>query len=204
MRYALAGPDAWITQVPDSTGSVWQALQGWPRLARTIALTDIEAEYAANPRALSMAAIRQEWAEWGRRGGDERLRLPYARLLHPLVQPPQSLSRIYYRDPVVSVAQGRRGDRRIEVSTRAGRTYLAHCVIVTISLGILREHRLNFSPDLGDGKRAAIRKLGMGDVVKVVVRTRPMSHGRARYNFVSSDLPIPDGGDCLRRLRDSN
>ena len=86
---------------------------------------------------------------------------------------------------------------RIERAARGGALRVITCnkrrfeaarVIVAVSLGVLKSSDIRFVPRLSRAKRAAIRGIGMGDVVKVVVRCRPFW---GKYRFISSDQDIP-------------
>ncbi|XP_059050261.1 spermine oxidase-like [Achroia grisella] len=60
--------------------------------------------------------------------------------------------------------------RGVTVTTKDGTTYTADNVIVTVSLGVLKErYETLFSPQLSEAKKTAIEKLSMGVVGKVIL-----------------------------------
>lgn len=73
---------------------------------------------------------------------------------------------IHYGAPVVAVdyAPG-----SVAVRTVDGRVYTAELLVCTVSLGILKEGGIAFSPGLPEDHLAAIRKLGFGTVIKVLL-----------------------------------
>jgi monoamine oxidase len=165
-------------------------LRHWPKQARAIAAADVETEYAAGLSELSMANVLFEWAAWGTSHGDQRLRdQPYTSLIDRSIK--ALGTRVRCGERVATVIQGGGSGRSVEVLTETGRSYLARCAIVAVPLGVLKARRPEFVPNLCAQKREAIRKLGMGDTVKVVVRLdSPLRH-RYKYNYVCSDLSIP-------------
>lgn len=52
----------------------------------------------------------------------------------------------------------------------SGTTHEANAVLVTVPLGVLKARRIAFSPDLSQGKKAAISRLGMGLLDKVYLQ----------------------------------
>ncbi|XP_052748336.1 possible lysine-specific histone demethylase 1-like [Galleria mellonella] len=70
---------------------------------------------------------------------------------------------------VTRVAWSRAADGNVTVTTADGATYTADNVIVTVSLGVLKErHETLFSPQLNQEKRTAIDKISMGNKHKIV------------------------------------
>lgn len=100
-------------------------------------------------------------------------------------------TRVRYGQRVATIIQRAGRGRSVEVLTETGHSYLVHCTIVAVSLGVLKAGRPKFVPSLCAKKCEAIRKLGMGDTVKVVVRLDSSLRHRYRYNYVCSDLSIP-------------
>ena len=68
------------------------------------------------------------------------------------------------------------------VTTDRG-AYTADAVVVTLPLGVLKAHAVEFSPSLPAAKREAIARLGMGDLAKVVVRYERPWWPRDQYVF---------------------
>lgn len=56
------------------------------------------------------------------------------------------------------------------VHTADGAAFTADRVVITLPLGVLKAHRVRFTPDLPAGKRAAIDGLTMGAALKLVYR----------------------------------
>jgi monoamine oxidase len=73
---------------------------------------------------------------------------------------------IHYGAPVVAVdyAPG-----NVTVRTAGGQVYRAELLVCTVSLGILKEGGIAFSPELPADHLTAIRKLGFGTVIKVLL-----------------------------------
>ena len=90
--------------------------------------------------------------------------LPRAWLTHssaprycPLALPPLVLLQI--RDE---------GEGAVRVVTAAGRTHQCDAVIVTVPLGVLKAGAIRFVPELPAWKQEAVKKLGFGDLNKVL------------------------------------
>lgn len=60
-------------------------------------------------------------------------------------------------------------DRQVRVSLASGETLAAGRAIVTLPLGVLQANAVRFAPELPDWKRAAISRLAMGVVNKLVL-----------------------------------
>jgi len=74
------------------------------------------------------------------------------------------------------------------VTTERGDVYRARHAIVTLPIGVLQESEKLFSPLLPLKKRAAINAIGVGKVVKVIVRATSCW---GATGFISTDYPIP-------------
>jgi monoamine oxidase/CRP-like cAMP-binding protein len=62
-------------------------------------------------------------------------------------------------------------DARVPVRVHTDReTFECEAAIVTLPLGVLQSGDVAFTPELPDAKRDAIRRLGMGDLTKIVLR----------------------------------
>ncbi|XP_059050300.1 peroxisomal N(1)-acetyl-spermine/spermidine oxidase-like [Achroia grisella] len=71
---------------------------------------------------------------------------------------------------VTAVSWSQDPTRGVTVTTKDGTTYTADNVIVTVSLGVLKErHESLFSPQLNQKKKTAIDKISMGLVGKIVL-----------------------------------
>ncbi|XP_052748331.1 spermine oxidase-like isoform X2 [Galleria mellonella] len=71
---------------------------------------------------------------------------------------------------VTRVAWSRAADGNVTVTTADGATYTADNVIVTVSLGVLKErHETLFSPQLNEEKKTVIDKMSMGLLDKIIL-----------------------------------
>jgi monoamine oxidase len=68
------------------------------------------------------------------------------------------------------VARVGRTERGVTVTTRSGRTFEADCCVVTVPLGVLKAESIAFDPPLPRSHTAAIARLGMGTLDKVILR----------------------------------
>ena len=171
----------WHQRLAGARGSVANAIRKWPSLARRIAIAEVQGFYAADAGDLSAQALScgaNFAAQWWPRGG-------YRSLVEKLRQGLDG--RIHRTDPVARIERAARGGA-LRVITCNKRRFEAARVIVAVSLGVLKSSDIRFVPRLSRAKRAAIRGIGMGDVVKVVVRCRPFW---GKYRFISSDQDIP-------------
>ena len=81
-------------------------------------------------------------------------------------------------------------DHHVEVVTSAGDTWTGSHVVVTVPLGVLKAGAIAFSPPLPDEKLAAINRLDMGNVERVVLRYDEQWWDAGDLIFVSE---TPDG-----------
>jgi monoamine oxidase len=178
---ARDGVSNWIGCYPKENGAISDALARWPRQARLIAAADAEGEYAAAPECVSMNAAYRQWDQW--KGGDEEFHTKsgYADLADQLARGVA----IECGDPVREVRWARGS---VEVTTVSGGRYRARCAISTLPLGVLRRHKVRFTPVLSQAKRDSIRDLGVGRVVKVLVRSDSIPKGVV---YVVSDCAVP-------------
>jgi monoamine oxidase len=58
----------------------------------------------------------------------------------------------------------------VEVKTTNGKTYYAHAVILTASVGMLKSEEISFDPPLPVDKLDALHCMGMGDEAKIVLK----------------------------------
>jgi len=58
---------------------------------------------------------------------------------------------------------------KVTVTTKTGENYEADYVIVTIPLGCLKRNLIQFSPELSEKKKNAIKTLGFGTLDKIVI-----------------------------------
>lgn len=95
-------------------------------------------------------------------GGDQLLEGGYVTLVDALAE---GLD-IRLEQPVVRIAHGARG---VTVTTSTG-TYRGSHAIVTVPLGVLQSDAIEFEPPLSPAKRAALSRLDMGNLEKVILR----------------------------------
>lgn len=99
---------------------------------------------------------------------------------------------IHYSSPITQV---RWEAGKVAVITASGRVYEAELLVVTVSLGVLKAAGIAFFPELPAEHRAAIKKLGFGSVIKVLLefdeifwRSRKQ---RGQTLFILSDEALP-------------
>ena len=85
----------------------------------------------------------------------------------------------------------------VSVSTRDGREFSADAAIVTLPLGVLKSGSVRFRPCLPDWKRAAIERLGVGLLNKVVVSFDTPFWPLAQYAFGCAARRIQDRPTCI-------
>jgi polyamine oxidase len=82
-----------------------------------------------------------------------------------------SMQRLFLDSVVSEVKQGGQGEgERVTVTTTDGRTFEAEQVIVAVSLGVLQNYHLKFSPDLPDWKWDAIQGFQFGHYLHFYLR----------------------------------
>ncbi len=145
--------------------SCWQNSAGVSdedrRIQRRVARNEIEVEFAADLDELGFPG----WNAGQEFAGQQRI-FPtgYGGIIDNLAQgldvrlQTQARSIDYRRSP-------------LSIETTAG-TFEAEHAIVTLPLGVLKQGTVRFLPELPEPKRAAISRLGMGLLDKVVVRFR--------------------------------
>jgi hypothetical protein len=181
IRAARARVSNWIPRYPKERGAIDDVLARWPRQARLIAEADVEGEYAGAPEPLSMGAAYRQRDQW--EGGEEDFHTKggYASLVNQLAKGVD----IEAGDPVREVRWARGS---VEVTTVSGGRHRARCAISTLPLGVLQAHKVHFTPFLSQDKRNAIRELGVGQVVRVLVRSDSIPEGAV---YVVSDYAVP-------------
>lgn len=184
VRRAMDGD--WYGTLGRARGSVAAAVNRWPDpLARSLALRAVQGLYTADAHDISARALYDQWTgsedgerQWWPRDGYGALVDGLARRLRGRIHRAAVVTRIER-----SVRNG-----RVRVVTGRGRRFEAARAIITVPLGVLKVSAIEFVPRLSRAKRAAIRQIGMGDVVKVAVRCRPF-WGELR--FIASDRDVP-------------
>lgn len=147
--------------------------------ARAMARAFVEGYDAADARRISAKAIAEEWHAGGNVEEEPQLRVVngYGSVIdHLRDQCPRERLRVELRREAVEI-RWRRG--RVSIVTRRGkvrRVFTAPRAVVTLPVGVLQrpveeEHAVRFKPDLPH-KREAAGRIGVGPVVKVVLRFR--------------------------------
>jgi hypothetical protein len=184
-RRALDGD--WYRTLAHARGSVAAAVSRWrDPLARSLALRQVQGFYTADPDDISARALYDDWSS-----SDDGARQWWPR---GHVRRPRGSARA--RTAGAHSSRRRRDPHRAERARRAGADRSREA-------GAGSRRRAPSSPfpwacsrprpsSSGRGspraKREAIRQIGMGDVVKVVVRCRPF-WGELR--FIASDRDVP-------------
>jgi len=185
VRRAMDGD--WYRMLAGARGSVAAAVRRWQDpLARSLALRQVQGFYTADPDDISARALYDEWSRSKEDGGRQWWpRHGYGALVDRLAR---GLRGRIHRGAVVTRIERNLRAGRVRVLTSGGRRFEAARAIVTIPLGVLKSSAVEFVPRLSRATREAIREIGMGDVVKVVVRCRPF-WGELR--FIASDRDVP-------------
>ncbi len=71
--------------------------------------------------------------------------------------------------PIVHVDYSGSGDRRVLLTCQDGRRLRCRAAVITVPLRILQDQVLTFSPALPAPKQEALRRIKMGNVVKVIL-----------------------------------
>jgi monoamine oxidase len=130
----------------------------------------VEGFDAADPAIASVRAIAQEWES----GTDWRSARPvggYAALFAHLRSRCIAAGAELHLCARVTRIAWEPGEVAVETTDARGtvRTFRGRSAIVTLPAGVLREGSVRFDPALPASKRAALAKIEMGDVVKVVL-----------------------------------
>ena len=130
------------------------------RLARfAIELGIVELDYAGPVTEMSLAHM---WEDEGFNGGDYVLEGGYRTLVDHLAT---GLD-VRLGQPVVAIAQD---DAGVRVTTESGEVFPGSHVVVTVPLGVLKAERIAFDPPLPEAKQAALGRLDMGNLEKIVL-----------------------------------
>ena len=184
VRRAMDGD--WYRTLARARGSVAAAIARWrDPLARSLALRQVQGFYTADPTDISARALYDEWSRSDDSGRQWWPRDTYGALVDRLAR---GLRGRIHRGAVVTRIERSVRDGRVRIVARGGRRFEAARAVVTLPLGVLKSPAVEFVPRLSRAKREAIRWIGMGDVVKVVVRCRPF-WGELR--FIASDRDVP-------------
>jgi len=142
---------------------------------------EIEGEYAASPRELSL-----DWWDAGaeQRGGDVLLPDGYDRLTGFLAR---GLD-VRLGARVTAIRSSGRG---VEVGTAGGGVLRGDAVIITLPLGVLARDEIDFDPFPADAKVRAVERLGVGVLDKLYLRFPEVFWGDAAV--LGRVAPAADG-----------
>jgi monoamine oxidase len=165
--------------------------QATPDGARLFAMM-VEGIYAAPLEDISVESVVADAGGPGASSDQARLRRGYGRLVRWLAGEIARLG-VVVRPGFAATRIDWRRDR-VEIAA-IDRVALADAVIVTVPLGVLASDAIHFEPDLGAAHRAALTRLAMGQVVKLVLCVGgelPGEAGRENLAFVHAyDTPFP-------------
>ncbi len=138
-----------------------QGLEGEERRLASFALNQILVElFDGGPPERTSLRYYDQYEEF--EGGDHLLEGGYVTLVEALAE---GLD-IRLEEPVERIAHGAQG---VIVTTDSGEYRGSHA-IVTVPLGVLKAGSIEFDPPLSPRKRAAIERLDMGNLEKVILR----------------------------------
>jgi len=106
------------------------------------------------------------------------------------------VERIQYRMGGQSSAAS---DAPVRLFTNQG-VFEGDAAIVTLPLGVLKAQTVQFDPPLPEEKLSAIRRLGMGNLVKVILRFPAPFWPRDQYVFGYSSRSVCDYPTCIVNL----
>jgi monoamine oxidase len=147
------------------------AARRMPERTRAFARMMVQGFDAADPRRVSARSIIEEWGEAGSLGASQpRPRGGYGPLLYWLAGALVGRGARLQLQAAVQGVEWRRGAVTLRGRT-LGAPFVARArqAIVTLPLGVLKEHRVRFTPALRE-KEAALAGLASGPVIRVAMR----------------------------------
>jgi monoamine oxidase len=147
----------------------------------------------ADLHTASTKSLYREWA--AEEAGEEEYRPEggYGPMIDYLVRMCEEQGCMIRFQSVVDSVRWERG--RVVVETITGDIYTAGLLLSTVSLGVLKTGGIRFSPDLPEAHRTAIKKLGFGSVIKVLLEfDQPFWNARRESGqtlFILSDAALP-------------
>jgi monoamine oxidase len=177
---ALPALQAELGEVPVSVGrDRWVQDQGLlgvdARLARHVVDQWIEELEYAGP--VDEASLQMCWEEGELSGGDHFPDGGYSRLADALAEGVD----IRLSQPVTAIRWGEDG-----VEVDAGETFRGTDTIVTVPVGVLRAGAITFEPPLSAARQAALDRLDMGNLEKVVLTWDEAWWAGGGFEFVSA------------------
>ena len=147
----------------------------------------------ADVRTASTRSLYREWAAEEDGGEEYRPVGGYRQLIDHLVQVCETQGCVIHYATVVTSVQWDGG--KVTVTTASGRIYAAELLLSTVSLGVLKGAGINFSPELPATHQAAIKKLGFGSVIKVLLEFNQAFWNHRKQSgqtlFILSDAALP-------------
>ena len=147
----------------------------------------------ADLHTASTKSLYREWA--AEEEGEEEYRPVggYQRMIDYLARVCEEQGAVIRYRSVVSSVRWEQG--RVNVETMSGQVYTSALLLCTVSLGVLKSEGIRFAPDLPETHRLAIKKLGFGSVIKVLLEfDQPFwTHRRepGQTLFILSDAALP-------------
>jgi monoamine oxidase len=146
----------------------------------------------ADLRRVSTRALYLEWSREGDDAEEYRVVGGYRQLIDFMAEEcRRNGAELHYSSPVTDISWNK---GRVEVWTMGGRVYGGDTLIVSASLGVLGAGLIRFSPVL-PGVDAAIKQLGFGSVIKILLEFRQAfwleKKKKDQTLFVLSDQAIP-------------
>jgi monoamine oxidase len=151
--------------VPDQSAREFLERRGYHGLARVLAEATLTSHLPASVDEIGMHGLLDDGVIELERGVNHRVDDGYDAL-------PARLARGLDVALEVEVEEIRWSPRGVACTTRQGETLEARAAVCTLPLGVLQSGDVRFQPELPAAKRSALRALGMGPVVKVLLRFR--------------------------------
>jgi monoamine oxidase len=145
-----------------------------PAQLRPYLLEYISGFHAADPNKISVHSLAQGEHASEEIDGDRqfRLRAGYSALAEAMgAQLPADRVKIHFETVVEKIIWRRESVRIIARGGNEKREFRAGCAVITLPLGVLKAREVVFEPAL-KSKRAALRKLEMGPVIRIALYFR--------------------------------
>ncbi len=185
---------AWMDRLPDEDVSFASLLRrpartrGLSREVRAMLLGFVEGFNAADAERISVTGLNRQTRASEAEEGDRAFHVPggYDQLVHHLARPLADIEGALRLGAAVTHVDWGAGGVQVRARATLGgvlETLSARAAVVTVPLGVLQARpgspgAIRFAPALPAGKRAAIDRLAMGNVVKIAVRFRdPLGSG---------------------------
>ncbi|MDX2286000.1 MAG: NAD(P)/FAD-dependent oxidoreductase [Bacteroidia bacterium] len=171
---------------PEQPVEAFAAAAGLPPAAYPLANAWLGNEYGTDNARLSLRGIAEQEQLW--RCGDESVMLADKGFLDLLLErlPVQELVQLH--QPVCEI--GLEPDA-VWIRTESGQLHRASRAVCTVPLGVLRAGLIRFAPDLPPDKQAAIRQIGFGPGIKLMLRFRERFWPEPMASLLASGL-VPE------------